>query len=309
MSGSTGLELARSGAGRLDHWDTLSRSRLATQVASCADRLVGQHGLLPGQRVAWLGHNHPMLVVLLFALARCGAVLVPLNHRLSPAEWRAVLADCQPALLVHDESFTTAAQASHPDRPCCRCMCCRSTSPTATRHGACHRPPTIIRCPLLLVYTSGTTGLPKAAVHTQGNLLANMAIAAQVQGLTASDSVLTVLPLFHVGGLCIQTLPALSVGAHVRLFARFDATATLASIATDRPTLTLQVPATLKALTEHPLWAATDLASLRAVWAGSSTVAARTAGCVSRARRAGVQRVRQHRNRAVLHRAAARTGG
>ena len=71
----------------------------------------------------------------------------------------------------------------------------------------------------MLVYTSGTTGLPKAAMHTQAHLLANMAIAAQVQGLAADDVVLTVLPLFHVGGLCIQTLPALSVGAHVRLFA------------------------------------------------------------------------------------------
>jgi fatty-acyl-CoA synthase len=125
---------------------------------------------------------------------------------------------------------------------------------------------------VLLVYTSGTTGAPKAAVHTQGNLLANMAMAAQVQGLTASDTVLTVLPLFHVGGLCIQTLPALSVGAHVLLHTRFDANATLRAMATERPTLTLQVPATLKALTEHALWMATDLTSLRAVWAGSSVL-------------------------------------
>jgi fatty-acyl-CoA synthase len=93
-----------------------------------------------------------------------------------------------------------------------------------------------------------------------------------VQGLTASDTVLTVLPLFHVGGLCIQTLPALSVGAHVLLHSRFDASATLRAIATERPTLTLQVPATLKALTEHALWAATDLTCLRAVWAGSSVL-------------------------------------
>ncbi|MDP1894007.1 MAG: AMP-binding protein, partial [Hydrogenophaga sp.] len=124
--------------------------------------------------------------------------------------------------------------------------------------------------PLLLVYTSGTTGLPKGAVHTQGNLLANMAIAAQVQGMMAADTVLTVLPLFHVGGLGIQTLPALSVGAQVMLFSRFDAAATLACIQHERPTLTLQVPATLQALTSHPQWAGTDVSSLRAVWAGSS---------------------------------------
>jgi fatty-acyl-CoA synthase len=77
--------------------------------------------------------------------------------------------------------------------------------------------------PLLLVYTSGTTGGPKAAVHTQANLLANMAIAAQVQQITPDDTVLTVLPLFHVGGLCIQTLPALYAGARVLLHAALHA--------------------------------------------------------------------------------------
>lgn len=79
--------------------------------------------------------------------------------------------------------------------------------------------------PAPLVYTSGTTGRPRAAVHTQANLPANMRIAAQVQQLSGQDKVLTVLPLFHVGGLCIQTLPALYAGAAVTLHARFGADA------------------------------------------------------------------------------------
>ncbi|MCU0926994.1 MAG: AMP-binding protein [Hydrogenophaga sp.] len=249
-------------------WDTLSRADLAQQVTRCAHQLVEQHGLRSGQRVAWLGLNHPAMLVLLLALARCGGILVPLNHRLSPAEWQAVLTDCQPTWLVHDGTFAEAAQRLAervPPLPL-EALTAPGSEPwderaMASRDGL---------APLLLVYTSGTTGLPKAAVHTEANLLANIAIAAQVQGMDERDTVLTVLPLFHVGGLCIQTLPALSVGAHVRLFARFDATATLACFAHDRPTLTLQVPATLKALTEHAQWSATDLSSLRAVWAGSS---------------------------------------
>ena len=106
--------------------------------------------------------------------------------------------------------------------------------------------------PALLVYTSGTTGRPKGAVHTQANLLANMVAASEAQVLTAADQVLTVLPLFHVGGLCIQTLPALYVGAAVLLHARFDAGATLDAINRDRPTLTLQVPA--PAPCRRPWW-------------------------------------------------------
>jgi acyl-CoA synthetase (AMP-forming)/AMP-acid ligase II len=93
--------------------------------------------------------------------------------------------------------------------------------------------------------------------------------------MTPADTVLTVLPLFHVGGLCIQTLPALFAGARVILHARFQPDETLACIARERPTLTLQVPATMKALVEHPRWAsATDLSCLRAVWAGSSLLPA-----------------------------------
>jgi fatty-acyl-CoA synthase len=97
-----------------------------------------------------------------------------------------------------------------------------------------------------------------------------MRIAAQVQGMVPEDVVATMLPLFHVGGLCIQTLPALGRGAHVLLLPRFTPDAAFDAIEQHRPTLTLQVPATMKALVDHPRWAHADLSSLRAVWAGSS---------------------------------------
>lgn len=252
-------------------WQTLTFATLAERVGGLAAVLREQHGVQPGTRVAWLGFNHPAQIALLFALARLGALLVPLNHRLSPAEWAAVLQDCSPLLLLHDTAFAAAARdlsARLGPVPVVVPVAQFDLLPTPGDDA----PPAAgsADAPVLLVYTSGTTGRPKGAVHTQRNLLANMAIAAQVQALDGHDTVLTVLPLFHVGGLCIQTLPALSVGAHVLLMTRFDATATLHSMARDRPTLTLQVPATLQALTSHAEWGATDLTSLRAVWAGSS---------------------------------------
>jgi fatty-acyl-CoA synthase len=255
-------------------WAHLSGRALVQQVDAAAALLGPQLGVAAGDRVAWLGLNHPTQIVLLFALARLGAVFVPLNHRLSPAEWVAVMDDCTPALLVCDAGLQAAA---HELAPRCARVPTLLAAQALTKSPP-HHPlappnaqgPDALDQPLLLVYTSGTTGQPKGAVHTQGNLLANMAMAAQVQGLTPQDVVATVLPLFHVGGLCIQTLPALAAGARVLLFARFDAEATLQCFDADRPTLTLQVPATLQALTGHPRWASTDLSSLRAVWAGSS---------------------------------------
>ena len=77
-------------------------------------------------------------------------------------------------------------------------------------------------------------------------LLWNVVNATLYQDLTSRDHVLTVLPMFHVGGLCIQTLPALHAGATVTIHARFDPGAFLRDVAARRPTLTLLVPATIE---------------------------------------------------------------
>jgi fatty-acyl-CoA synthase len=126
--------------------------------------------------------------------------------------------------------------------------------------------------PVLIVYTSGTTGRPKGAVLTQGALIWNAVNSALMHGLGGSDHVLTTLPLFHVGGLNIQTLPALLAGGRVTLHRRFDPAATLAAIAAERPNLTVLVPAQIAALIAHPDWAMTDLSSLRMVTTGSMIV-------------------------------------
>jgi fatty-acyl-CoA synthase len=109
-------------------------------------------------------------------------------------------------------------------------------------------------------------------VLRQDALLWNAVMSQHMHDLTASDHVLTVLPLFHVGGLNIQTTPALQIGASVTLHARFAADATLAAIAAERPSLLVLVPSTIQALIEHPHWAKTDLSSLRAVTTGSTQV-------------------------------------
>src|SRR4029077_218044 len=124
----------------------------------------------------------------------------------------------------------------------------------------------------LIVYTAGTTGRPKGAVLAQQALLANAMMSQHLHAMTSDDHVLTVLPLFHVGGLNIQTTPALQLGATVTLHARFTPEDTLRSIVEDRPTLTALVPSTIQALLEHPRWSETDLASLRAISTGSTLV-------------------------------------
>jgi fatty-acyl-CoA synthase len=243
---------------------------LFERCQSLASMLWHEWGVREGDRLAWLGGNHPGQLMLLFALARIGAILLPLNFRLAPAELDLALAQCRPHHLVHDNSFADTARAlgqRNGQRVHALTELCESKHERVPSLG---QPAS----PVLLVYTSGTTSGAKAAVHTQSNLLANMQIASAVQEITPSDVIATMLPLFHVGGLCIQTLPGLHAGACVILHSRFDAGAALDCFERQRPTLTLQVPATMKALCGHPRWHTADLSSLRAVWAGSSLLPA-----------------------------------
>jgi fatty-acyl-CoA synthase len=249
----------------------LRYGELAQAVERVAAQLWHGWGLRAGDRLAWLGGNHPGQLILLFALARIGAILLPLNFRLTPGEWDSLLADCSPAHLVHDATWAEAAQ----DLGARNRMAVHPVTALAQESGWGDAPATgEASSPVLLVYTSGTTSRAKAAVHTQANLVANMAIASTVQRMTPDDVIATVLPMFHVGGLCIQTLPALYAGASVILHPRFSADAALQCFERQRPTLTLQVPATMKALIDHPRWSQADLTSLRAVWAGSSLLPA-----------------------------------
>ena len=257
-------------------------------------------GVQPGDRVAYLGLNHPAMLVLLFALARLGGILVPLNCRLAEPELLDILSHAGASLLVSDKVHRAIADrsaangnvrsmrvtslvslvfepASDPapalePQPKPEPEPKRGRAETdAVEETLCVGEPAF---PVLLVYTSGTTGKPKGALHTQGGLLANCVISRDAHGLTEADHVLTVLPMFHVGGLCIQTLPALHSGARVTLHARFDAGAWLDDVARVRPTTALMVPATLRAVLDHPNFGTTDLSSLRQLVAGSSHVPA-----------------------------------
>jgi fatty-acyl-CoA synthase len=235
----------------------ISHASLHERAASVAGWLRGQ-GVERGDRVALLGQNHPAQLILLAACARLGAMLLPLNWRLAPAEWAWILADATPRVTVATPDFVAMLPGALD----------ATAIPDAAPVPDKGRP----EDGYLLVYTSGTTGRPKGAVLSQLAVARNARNAVAVFAMTPADRVLTVLPLFHVGGLNIQTTPALTIGAEVLLHARFDTDAFFDAVERDRPTLSLLVPAIMRALVTHRRWPAADLSSLRAIGAGSSDV-------------------------------------
>ena len=215
------------------------------------------------------------------ALARLGAMLVPLNWRLAPAEHAWILGDCAPRLVIAEPEFQPGIDSIRASLSPALYVSLGAAAPgwqawesmggqSCNAGGAGGAGGDADD--LLIVYTSGTTGRPKGAVLTQNALLWNGYNSIHAHDLQQNDHVLSALPMFHVGGLNNQTLPALQTGASVTLHRRFEPGAWLADVAALKPTLSLLVPATLAAVIRHPDWPSTDLSSLRLLNTGSSVV-------------------------------------
>jgi fatty-acyl-CoA synthase len=249
---------------------------LAGRIAALARALKSQLGVHRGDRVAFLALNRPDYLALLYACARLGAMLVPLNWRLTLPEQLFMLRDADVQALFIAGDFDAVMPALADALPHVRIVAlddAAAFNSLLDGAGSDGREPDVdLSTPLLIVYTSGTTGRPKGAVLTQQALFCNGVMSHHMHAMTPDDHVLSVLPLFHVGGLNIQTTPALHLGATVTIHARFEPGATLAAIARDRPTLIVLVPSTIRMLRQHPAWQATDLTSLRAMTTGSSIV-------------------------------------
>lgn len=241
--------------------DFVARSRAAaTFLARC--------GVQAGEVVGWLGSNQPFMLELLHACSRLGLLLVPLNTRLTAAEHRAQLEHAEAALLIVDQALPTddALGASRLE------VADRSGLPASLDWPDVGGDEPTEATELLLVYTSGTTGSPKGVVHTQRSVAFTLANGIETQQITADDITLSFLPLFHVGGLNIQTLPTLVQGGTVVLHRSFDPTHVLADAERFGATTSLMVPATIGALLDHPTWTSADLSTLRRVQTGSSVV-------------------------------------
>jgi fatty-acyl-CoA synthase len=258
----------------------LSYAELADEIRRTAGALVAS-GVVRGDRVAHLGYNGIEQIALLFACARIGALFVPLSWRLAPPEHRTMLADCRPRVLVATDPFVEPTDAiADASAGVVR------VSLGAPRDGwlpwerfldagngtQVDGLADATDAPVLLCYTSGSTGIPKGVVLAQDALFHNAVNSTHMHDLSSADVVLTTLPLFHVGGLNIQTLPALHAGATVVLHPRFEPPRVIDAIEREGITLTVLVPAQLELLAREPRWQHADLSRLRSITTGSTII-------------------------------------
>jgi len=220
-------------------------------------------------------------------------MFVPLNWRLAIPELKHVLDDAGASLLiVGSDQVDTAvalikqvnncrpvhayrasvAGACSDSWPALQVLQAQAMSGRATNSAT--GKSDLSAAPVLILYTSGTTGRPKGVVLTQDTLAWSARNSVAMHAMTSHDRILMVLPMFHAGGFNIQTLSALSVGASIDLQDGFEAGSVLRQINISRPTLTGLVPAQILAMIRHPDWAETDLSCLRSITTGSTFVPA-----------------------------------
>ncbi len=213
-------------------------------------------GLRVGDRVAVVSRNRPELFEI-FGIVKCGFVPVPLNWRLAPDELRAVLRDCRPAATIAEPDFQVVLDTLDHDE----------AAPLQLTFGTADDPgtydafvdagvdervddePAFVADPddiACIVYTSGTTGAPKGAQLTHRALVDNARVLVrQTDILRPEDTVLAVMPLFHVGGMWYYAFPAMALGCTMIVLPMFDPEVVLGAIATHRITAAHLVPTML----------------------------------------------------------------
>ncbi|MGE0839385.1 acyl-CoA synthetase [Pseudonocardia sp.] len=235
-------------------------------------------GVARGEVVALLLYNHVEFLETVLAAGRLGAVVLPLNYRLAPDEWRYILDDAGAVVIVTEDEFRERVDTLGPQLPTLRhrvllgadapagwtafeALATDAAAPVPA--GIVDDPDTLAR----LMYTSGTTSRPKGVRITHGNVAwKNLGLIVEL-GLTADDIVLICGPLYHCGGLDLPGLAAFHMGARLVLLS-FDAVAVLDAIEREKVSVVWLAPAMMNAVLQVPDLADRDTASVRCIIGG-----------------------------------------
>lgn len=266
---------ARHGTALFRDGTALTWGALDARAAEMAGRL-RRLGVRPGDRVALLAGTSIDAVTIIHAVPKTGAILVPVNPRLSGEEaaWQA--ADCGARAFIYDSAGHPAAARVASDVPGAARAALGDALPGDPRLA--DLAPEDFPRPALapdslhtIVYTSGTTGRPKGAMLTRANHRASAEGARKRLDLGPEDRWLACMPLCHVGGLSIL-LRSVLCGFPVVLQDSFDEHRVIEAIAKERVTIVSLVPGMLQRLLDADPGAMADLSSLRCVLLGGAPI-------------------------------------
>jgi fatty-acyl-CoA synthase len=239
-------------------------ARISRLAAHLRDRL----GIKRGDRVAVLAMNTTDTLEVQFACGRLGAVFLPLNTRLTVPELQYIVGDAAPSLMIHDAELSEVALTV---AKLCKVPAALRLGPDGSYEAAIAASgplddPEIVTLDDIstIMYTSGTTGQPKGAIITHGMTFWNCVNLGGPAYISPSSVFLTVLPLFHTGGLNCYTNPVLHAGGTVLIMRAFDPGLALQLISdpSRRINVFFGVPSIYQFMAQHPGFAAADFSRL-----------------------------------------------
>lgn len=252
-------------------------------VHSRATRLANalrERGISAGDRVAYLGLNSIHFLAVMFATAKLGAIVVPLNTRLAPPETAYILGDSDPRLFVWDEPFTQIVTSNavadllqergiatvtvHDSDGDCLSRWYAEGSETPVDE------PVGLDDVFMIQYTSGTSGRPKGVMLTHGNITFNVYNVLVDLDLTSNEVALVTAPLFHTAALNQLFFPTFLKGGRCLIEAKWDAERALDLIQTQRVTYLFGVTSMYLSLTHAPGFDEADLSSINVTMSGGS---------------------------------------
>jgi len=247
------------------------------QVAEASERvagLLGAHGVRPGDRVAIMLPNVPEFAFVYYGALRAGGVVVPMNPLLKAREVAYYLSDSGARMVFASPAAAPEVSAALQSSPgstlvvvepdsCAELLADQEPAPEVVDRASDHT--------AVILYTSGTTGQPKGAELTHGNLVANVEVTqSDLVRLSADDVVFGGLPLFHSFGQTVTLNASMAAGATLVLLPRFDAAAAAGLLATHGATVFAGVPTMYAALLG--LTTAPELPRLRVCVSGGAAL-------------------------------------
>ena len=252
------------GEERITYGDLASRIRRLSHAFS-------SFGIGRGDRIGWLGPNHPAFLETLFAASTLGAALAPVNHRLDQEAIAMQLEDASPTVLV-----TTEAPPGQALPRSVQAVVTVGLTPGGDFDdlvaGAAEDPIRDIVSHddvCLIPYTSGTTGPSKGVMLTHGNVTWNVINMLTRADFRNDDVTLAVTPFFRTGGTGVNVLPVLFMGGTVVVPEATESDLLLRLMERHRATVGFANPDLVEALTRSALWSTTDLSTMRFIVTGA----------------------------------------
>ncbi len=246
----------------------LTYAQFDARISRLATHLRDQLKIARGDRVAVLALNTTDTLEVQFACGRIGAVFLPLNTRLTVPELQYIVGDAAPKLMIHDADLADLALTV---TKLCNVSSALLLGPSGPYEAAIAASQPLDRAEEVtlddistIMYTSGTTGEPKGAIITHGMTFWNCVNLGGPAHISPSSVLLTVLPLFHTGGLNCYTNPVLHAGGTVLIMRAFDPALALELISDPSRGINVffGVPSIYQFMAQHPAFASSDFSRL-----------------------------------------------